>query len=88
MLGLVGSGTETRGNKVYHSGGGDGSEVHSFAHCLFFQPLRDGSAMHPVFPLEAARDELVGSLRMIIISRLGLTEMEGEISVHLSPSPP
>lgn len=41
--------------------------------------------MYPVFPLEVARDELVGSLRTTIISRLGLTEMGGEILCSLTP---
>jgi len=40
--------------------------------------------MYPVFPLEVARDELVGSLRTTIISRLGLTEMGGEILCSLT----
>ena len=34
--------------------------------------------MFPVFPVEAARDELVATLKSIIISRLGLTEVGGE----------
>ena len=47
-------------------------------HCCFSQALRDGSALYPVFPVEAARDELVATLKSIILSRLGLTEVEGE----------
>lgn len=35
--------------------------------------------MYPVFPVEAARDELVASLKSIILSRLGQTEVEGEV---------
>ena len=35
--------------------------------------------MYPVFPVEAARDELVASLKSIILSRLGLTEVEGKV---------
>ena len=47
--------------------------------CYPLQPLRDGSALYPVFPVEAAKDELVATLKSIILSRLGLTEVEGEM---------